>query len=61
MATTRARDELGWRPTVSAEDAVRELLDGVRAAAGGPSPTLDRRAGGRLRWREFATGVGGRG
>jgi hypothetical protein len=61
MATTRARRELGWAPTVAADDAVAELLDGLRHGAGGPTPTLDRRAGGPLRWREVATGVGGRG
>jgi nucleoside-diphosphate-sugar epimerase len=60
MDTTRARTELGWRPAVSAGDAVAELLDGVRAASGGPTPTLDRHAGGPLRIGELATGVGAR-
>ncbi len=61
MATDRARAELGWQPVVSAGDAVAELFEGVRDHAGGPTPTLDAHAGGRLRWRELATGVGGRG
>ncbi len=30
LDTTRARTELGWRPQVPAEDALRELLDGLR-------------------------------
>jgi nucleoside-diphosphate-sugar epimerase len=45
LDTTRARTELGWRPQVPAEDALRELLDGLRDKAGGPTPPLD--AGGR--------------
>jgi nucleoside-diphosphate-sugar epimerase len=60
MDVARARAELGWAPRVAADEAVRELLDGVAEAAGGPTPTLDAHAGGRFRWRELATGVGGR-
>lgn len=61
MDTQRATTELGWAPTVAADDAVRELLEGVAHRAGGPTPTLDAHAGGRFRWRELATGVGARG
>jgi nucleoside-diphosphate-sugar epimerase len=61
MDTTRAWTELGWSPMVSATDSLRELLDGIRSSLGFPTPPLDPAAGGRLRVRELATGVGGRG
>jgi UDP-glucose 4-epimerase len=60
MDSGRIRRELGWSPRRSAQDALLELLDGLRGSAGAPTPPLDARAGGPLRWREFATGVGGR-
>jgi nucleoside-diphosphate-sugar epimerase len=60
MDTRRAREELGWTPTVSATDALRELLEGMRAPAGLPTPPLRPRAGGPLRVREFLTGLGRR-
>jgi UDP-glucose 4-epimerase len=60
MDSGRIRRELGWSPRRSAEEALLELLDGLRANAGAPTPPLEPRAGGPLRWREFATGVGGR-
>jgi len=34
MSTTRAREELGWAPTVDARDAIREVLDGMADEAG---------------------------
>ena len=58
MDTTRARTELGWTARYSSLDAVRELLEGLREGAGMPTPPLDAKAGGRLREREFRTGVG---
>lgn len=60
MSTTRARERLGWQPTVGAEEAVAELLSGVRDGAGGPTPTLAPHAGGPARTGELATGVGAR-
>jgi nucleoside-diphosphate-sugar epimerase len=60
MDTTRARTELGWVPQHSSLDAIRAFLDGLRSGEGGATPTLHAGAGGRLRWREFATRVGGR-
>jgi len=60
MDSGRIRRELGWSPRRSAEDALLELLEGIRERAGAPTPPLDPRAGGPLRWREFATGVGAR-
>jgi len=61
MDTTRATTELGWRPNVGALDAIGEVMEGIRQGAGGPTPPLDERAGGRLRHREVISGVGERG
>jgi UDP-glucose 4-epimerase len=58
MDTTRAREELGWEPTVSSLDALDELLSGIRHAEGVPTPPLETSAGGPLRAREPATGIG---
>jgi UDP-glucose 4-epimerase len=60
MDTRRARTELGWEPRRSATDALAELLDGMRAPAGLPTPPLEPRAGGPLRARELLTGLGRR-
>lgn len=61
MDTTRAATELGWKPTVSSLDALAEVIGGVRAGAGGPTPPLQAGAGGRFRWRELVNGLGERG
>jgi nucleoside-diphosphate-sugar epimerase len=60
MDTTRARTELDWTPRHSAADALLELLDGLGRGVGGATPPLDRHAGGRMRRREFASGIGSR-
>lgn len=60
MDTSRARRELGWEPRVPSLEALEDLLDGMRHAAGGPTPPLDPTAGGPLRASEVATGVGQR-
>jgi nucleoside-diphosphate-sugar epimerase len=60
MDTTRARDELGWRPRHSATDALRDLVRGLNEAAGIETPPLAAKAGGRARERELAQGVGAR-
>jgi nucleoside-diphosphate-sugar epimerase len=61
LDTTRARDELGWAPRKTADDALRELLDGMREGAGDNTPPLSPRTSGPLRVRELVTGVGRRG
>jgi nucleoside-diphosphate-sugar epimerase len=58
MSTQRARSQLDWRPTVSAEDALRAFLKGVQHAATGPTPPLSGEAGGPARIREALSGVG---
>jgi len=40
MDCPRAAAELGWRPTRSSAEALVELLDGMRAGAGAPTPPL---------------------
>jgi UDP-glucose 4-epimerase len=60
MDTTRAHDSLEWTPSMSAAAAVGELLDGLRARAGGPTPPLAKHAGGPLRAKELLTRAGSR-
>jgi UDP-glucose 4-epimerase len=60
MSTERARKELGWEANRSSEEALVELLDGLRRGEGFPTPPLDPGAGGPLRVGELATGVGAR-
>jgi nucleoside-diphosphate-sugar epimerase len=60
MDITRAREELGWTPRHTADQALNELLDGMRESAELPTPALSRAAGGPLRMRELLTGVGRR-
>jgi UDP-glucose 4-epimerase len=60
MSSARARSELGWSPRHTAVDALLDLLEGLRSSDGHPTPPLDPAVSGRARWREFATGVGGR-
>ncbi|MDO9353777.1 MAG: NAD-dependent epimerase/dehydratase family protein [Solirubrobacteraceae bacterium] len=59
MKTDRAREELGWSPVHDSGETLLELMEGLRANAGGPTPVLDAEAGGPLRIQEFLTGVGG--
>lgn len=40
MDTSRARAELGWNPVHSSEEALLELLEGMRVRAGGETPVL---------------------
>ncbi len=60
MDTARAREELGWTPQRSAEDALLDLLEGLHTGADFPTPPLARETGGPFRIREILTGVGGR-
>jgi UDP-glucose 4-epimerase len=60
MDTTRARRELGWEPRCGADDALKELLAGIRDSAGTDTPPLAPATSGPLRARELLTGVGRR-
>ena len=60
MSSERARRVLDWEPRHGADEALLELLEGLRAGRGLPTPPLDPDTSGPLRSREFATGVGAR-
>ncbi|MGN6217412.1 MAG: NAD-dependent epimerase/dehydratase family protein [Solirubrobacterales bacterium] len=60
MDSSRARGELGWKPSVTSLEALEDLLQGLRHAEGAPTPPLETHAGGPARVRELATGVGQR-
>jgi UDP-glucose 4-epimerase len=60
LDTTRARTELGWTPAFGADQALLELIGGLRDRAGIETPPLSPSAGGPLRFDELATGVGSR-
>jgi UDP-glucose 4-epimerase len=60
MSSERARRELGWEPRRSSDQALLELLDGLRRGRGFPTPPLDPGTGGPVRLREIASGVGAR-
>ncbi|GGO50325.1 NAD-dependent epimerase [Streptomyces daqingensis] len=58
MNSGKARQELGWSPRWSSEEALGEFLQGLRTVAGMDTPTLARRMPGGGRFRELRTGVG---
>jgi UDP-glucose 4-epimerase len=60
MDTSRARTELGWKPRYGADQALLEVLDGIRENSGAATPPLDPTTSGRFRTNEFRTGVGAR-
>lgn len=60
LDTSRIRSELGWVPRLDADAALEAVVTGIEEGAGGPTPPLDPKAGGRLRSHEVATGIGGR-
>ncbi|MFG1998576.1 NAD-dependent epimerase/dehydratase family protein [Spirillospora sp. NPDC048911] len=60
MNIGRAHDELGWGPTRSGREALREFVQGLRGGEGMETPPLSPATSGPLRIREFVTGVGRR-
>lgn len=60
MDTTRATAELGWKPRHRADEALMDVLNGMRDGAAYDTPPLARGAGGPMRVRELLTGVGAR-
>jgi UDP-glucose 4-epimerase len=60
MDCSRARDELGWTPRWSAEEALVDLVEGMSEGAVYATPPLSREASGPGRVRELLTGVGWR-
>ncbi|HEU4448512.1 MAG TPA: NAD-dependent epimerase/dehydratase family protein [Gaiellaceae bacterium] len=60
MDCDRAARELGWSPRIRADDALAELVAGIREGAGEATPRLSPETGGPLRAGEVASGVGSR-
>ena len=60
MDAARLRNELGWTPRKRADEALLELLEGLRERAGAPTPPLAPGTGGPARVRELLKGVGAR-
>src|SRR3954454_15252729 len=56
----RAHRELGWVPSRTADEALLELISGLRDRAGIDTPPLAPDTGGPLRAREVLSGVGAR-
>jgi UDP-glucose 4-epimerase len=56
LDSTRAHTELGWEPQRTAEDAIRDLMAGLREDAGLKTPPLEQRG----RANELVGGVGER-
>ncbi|MBA2312496.1 MAG: NAD-dependent epimerase/dehydratase family protein [Actinobacteria bacterium] len=56
----RARDELGWVPAHRADDALLEVMTGMRERAGLDTPPLSPESSGPARVKELRTSVGGR-
>lgn len=60
LDVSRARAELGWEPRRDADEALLELLQGLREGAGARTPPLDPSTAGPARLRELAGGLGTR-
>ncbi len=60
MDVSRAKRELGFAPTRGADEALVELLEGIRREDGIPTAPLAAGGVGRFRSGEFRTGVGRR-
>jgi len=60
MDVSRAHTELGWEPHRGADEALLELLQGMREGSGTRTPPLDPGTSGPARVRELAGGIGSR-
>jgi UDP-glucose 4-epimerase len=60
LDVSRARSELGWEPRLGGDEALLDLLDGLREGAGMPTSPLDPSTGGPARAAELAGGAGAR-
>lgn len=60
LDTTRAQTELAWFPSRGADEALEDLLLGLRERAGEKTPPLDPGSGGPGRIKELLSGVGAR-
>lgn len=60
MDTSRAREELGWKPRYDAQEAILAFVAGLREGAGMDTAPLKPEEGLKGRAREVTTGVGQR-
>jgi UDP-glucose 4-epimerase len=60
LDTKRAQADLGWEPRFTSQQALLDLLEGIRTSYGIDTPPLHPRAGGAFRWEEIAKGIGAR-
>jgi nucleoside-diphosphate-sugar epimerase len=60
LDTKRAHADLGWEPRFTSQQALLDLLEGLRTNYGIDTPPLHPKAGGTLRWKEIAKGIGAR-
>jgi nucleoside-diphosphate-sugar epimerase len=60
MSTERASRELGWKPTRTALESIRELVVGMREGADDQTPPLAAETSGPARIHELLTGIGKR-
>jgi nucleoside-diphosphate-sugar epimerase len=60
MDAARARDELGWTPRHTSEQALLDLIEGMGDGAGIDTPPLAPSTSGPFRVRELLTGLGRR-
>ncbi|HEX9995256.1 MAG TPA: NAD-dependent epimerase/dehydratase family protein [Acidimicrobiales bacterium] len=60
LDTTRARTELGWMPAHTADEAVDDLVAGLRGGDTAETPPLAAETSGPARSHELATGIGQR-
>ena len=60
MDCGRAEAALGWAPTTGADEALRDVLSGMRSDAGLDTPPLSPKTSGALRARELESAVGER-
>ncbi len=60
MDTSRAREELGWKPRYDAQEAILAFVAGLREGAGMDTAPLRPEEGLKGRAREMTTGVGQR-
>ena len=58
MDSSRAREELGWKPRTGADDALGEVLTSMRSENGLDTPPLSPQTSGHLRAREIRSGIG---
>lgn len=57
MGSDRAREELGWRPSWSAHEAVASMMRGLRSGRGDSTPPLDPATSGPARSHEVRTAL----